>query len=75
MQLCMGLMEEWDLLLLDEVTVDLDVQVRSDLLSFLAEETATRNATIICKLLRPAYRRSLLPLTSPLRFDRRDAHL
>ncbi|KDN44918.1 hypothetical protein K437DRAFT_268571 [Tilletiaria anomala UBC 951] len=46
-QLCMGLMEEWDLLLLDEVTVDLDVQVRSDLLSFLEEETKQRNATII----------------------------
>ncbi len=48
-QLCMGLMEEWDLLLLDEVTVDLDVQVRSDLLSFLTEETIQRNATIICE--------------------------
>lgn len=48
-QLCMGLMEPWDLLLLDEVTVDLDVQVRSDLLEFLIEETKTRNATIICE--------------------------
>lgn len=48
-QLCMGLMEPWDLLLLDEVTVDLDVQVRSDLLAFLTQETIQRNATIICK--------------------------
>ncbi|MCO5588913.1 hypothetical protein L7F22_042874 [Adiantum nelumboides] len=48
-QLTMGLMEPWDLLLLDEVTVDLDVQVRADLLSFLTEETKTRGATIICK--------------------------
>lgn len=46
-QLTMGLMEPWDILLLDEVTVDLDVQVRSDLLSFLAKETETRGATII----------------------------
>ncbi|KAL9936478.1 hypothetical protein V8E36_004546 [Tilletia maclaganii] len=46
-QLCMGLMEPWDLLLLDEVTVDLDVQVRADLLNFLAEETVKRNATIL----------------------------
>ncbi|KAK0556474.1 CCR4-NOT regulatory complex component [Tilletia horrida] len=46
-QLCMGLMEPWDLLLLDEVTVDLDVQVRADLLDFLAEETIKRQATII----------------------------
>ncbi|SPO42084.1 related to ATP-binding cassette (ABC) transporter [Pseudozyma flocculosa] len=46
-QLCMGLMEPWDLLLLDEVTVDLDVQVRADLLDFLTQETIERNATII----------------------------
>ncbi|UZJ57325.1 hypothetical protein CBS101457_006645 [Exobasidium rhododendri] len=46
-QLTMGLMEPWDLLLLDEVTVDLDVQVRADLLAFLTEETKTRGATII----------------------------
>ncbi|KAE8231983.1 hypothetical protein CF326_g2990 [Tilletia indica] len=46
-QLCMGLMEPWDLLLLDEVTVDLDVQVRADLLNFLTEETIKRKATII----------------------------
>ncbi|KAL0059151.1 CCR4-NOT regulatory complex component [Marasmius tenuissimus] len=46
-QLVMGLMGEWDLLLLDEVTVDLDVLVRSELLKFLEEESKTRNATII----------------------------
>ncbi|KAI9447745.1 P-loop containing nucleoside triphosphate hydrolase protein [Lactarius indigo] len=46
-QLCMGLMQPWDVLLLDEVTVDLDVQVRSDLLSFLKEDSERREATII----------------------------
>ena len=46
-QLTMGLMEPWDLLLLDEVTVDLDVQVRADLLAFLTQETQERGATII----------------------------
>ena len=34
-QLVMGLMAPWDVLLLDEVTVDLDVLVRDDLLNFL----------------------------------------
>ncbi|PWN45175.1 hypothetical protein IE81DRAFT_285853 [Ceraceosorus guamensis] len=46
-QLTMGLMEEWTVLLLDEVTVDLDVQVRADLLDFLMTETRERGATII----------------------------
>ncbi|GAA5960451.1 hypothetical protein JCM21900_003600 [Sporobolomyces salmonicolor] len=46
-QIVSGLMAPWDLLLLDEVTVDLDVLVRSRLLSFLTSETATRNATIL----------------------------
>jgi len=46
-QLCMGLMIPWDLLLLDEVTVDLDVLVRSDLLDFLKEESVSRGATIL----------------------------
>jgi len=62
-QLCMGLMQQWDVLLLDEVrhpyivcvvvkvgfmngavqvTVDLDVQVRYDLLSFLKEDSERR---------------------------------
>ncbi|GAA5912453.1 hypothetical protein JCM5296_004399 [Sporobolomyces johnsonii] len=46
-QIVSGLMAPWDLLLLDEVTVDLDVLVRSRLLSFLISETTTRNATIL----------------------------
>ncbi|KAJ3020635.1 CCR4-NOT regulatory complex component [Thoreauomyces humboldtii] len=46
-QIVLGLMEPWDLLLLDEVTVDLDVLVRSALLNFLREETESRNATIL----------------------------
>lgn len=47
-QLVMGLMAPWDVLLLDEVTVDLDVLVRDDLLSFLKEESEIRGATILC---------------------------
>lgn len=46
-QLVMGLMAPWDVLLLDEVTVDLDVLVRDELLAFLKEESETRGATII----------------------------
>lgn len=46
-QLCMGLMTEWDVLLLDEVTVDLDVLVRADLIDFLKNESQTRGATIL----------------------------
>ncbi|WWC71717.1 uncharacterized protein I206_105675 [Kwoniella pini CBS 10737] len=46
-QLCMGLMAEWDVLLLDEVTVDLDVLVRADLIDFLISESETRGATIV----------------------------
>jgi len=46
-QLTMGLMQPWDILLLDEVTVDLDVLVRSDLLDFLTQESKDRGATII----------------------------
>ncbi|KAJ3930403.1 MAG: P-loop containing nucleoside triphosphate hydrolase protein [Lentinula lateritia] len=46
-QLCMGLMGEWDILLLDEVTVDLDVLVRDQLLEFLQQETIERNATVV----------------------------
>ncbi|KAJ3814984.1 P-loop containing nucleoside triphosphate hydrolase protein [Lentinula aff. lateritia] len=46
-QLCMGLMGEWDVLLLDEVTVDLDVLVRDQLLEFLQQETIERNATVV----------------------------
>ncbi|WWC90862.1 uncharacterized protein L201_005799 [Kwoniella dendrophila CBS 6074] len=46
-QLCMGLMGEWDVLLLDEVTVDLDVLVRADLIDFLVSESEIRGATIV----------------------------
>ncbi|KAK0242771.1 P-loop containing nucleoside triphosphate hydrolase protein [Armillaria nabsnona] len=46
-QLCFGLMIPWDVLLLDEVTVDLDVLVRDDLLKFLRNDSETRGATII----------------------------
>jgi len=46
-QLCMGLMAPWDILLLDEVTVDLDVLVRHNLLAFLKEDSNARQATIL----------------------------
>ncbi|EPT00803.1 hypothetical protein FOMPIDRAFT_1030243 [Fomitopsis schrenkii] len=46
-QLVMGLMSDWDVLLLDEVTVDLDVLVRDDLLSFLRKDSEQREATIL----------------------------
>jgi len=46
-QIVSGLMAPWEMLLLDEVTVDLDVLVRSKLLSFLVKETETRNSTIL----------------------------
>ncbi|KAI0774750.1 P-loop containing nucleoside triphosphate hydrolase protein [Trametes elegans] len=46
-QLVMGLMADWDVLLLDEVTVDLDVLVRNDLLQFLKKDSETRGATIL----------------------------
>lgn len=43
----MGLLRPWSILLLDEVTVDLDVLARSRFLSFLATETMTRACTIV----------------------------
>ncbi|GAA6064663.1 hypothetical protein JCM10212_001779 [Sporobolomyces blumeae] len=46
-QIVSGLMAPWEMLLLDEVTVDLDVLVRSKLLAFLVEETEQRNSTIL----------------------------
>jgi len=46
-QLLMGLMKPFQVLLLDEVTVDLDVVARSDLLTYLSKECDTRGATII----------------------------
>lgn len=46
-QLVLGLIKPWILLLMDEITVDLDVLVRSDLLEFLKKETEKRNATMV----------------------------
>ncbi|KAL0435583.1 UNVERIFIED_CONTAM: ABC transporter I family member 19 [Sesamum radiatum] len=46
-QICMGLLHPYKVLLLDEVTVDLDVVARMDLLDFFREECEQRGATIV----------------------------
>jgi CCR4-NOT complex subunit CAF16 len=46
-QLAMGLLRPWNLLLLDEITVDLDLLSRSNFLAFLKRETETRACTIV----------------------------
>ncbi|XP_013602057.1 ABC transporter I family member 19 [Brassica napus] len=46
-QICMGLLHPFKVLLLDEVTVDLDVVARMDLLEFFKEECDQRGATIV----------------------------
>lgn len=46
-QLVMGLLKPWKLLLLDEVTVDLDVIVRQNLLNFLKRECKERGCCVI----------------------------
>ncbi|KAG7663608.1 CAF16 [[Candida] subhashii] len=46
-QIAMGLCKPWKLLLLDEVTIDLDVVVRSRLLNHLKDECRERNCTVI----------------------------
>lgn len=46
-QLAMGLLCPWDTLMLDEVTVDLDVLMRSRFLDYLKKETQNRNCQII----------------------------
>lgn len=46
-QIAMGLLQPFKVLLLDEITVDLDVLGRADLMNFLKEECKERNATII----------------------------
>ena len=46
-QLCIGLLKEYQVLFLDEVTVDLDVLGRADLMAFLKEECEQRKCTII----------------------------
>ncbi|OMP11121.1 ABC transporter-like protein [Corchorus olitorius] len=46
-QICMGLLHPFQVLLLDEVTVDLDVVARMDLLDFFKEECEQRGATVV----------------------------
>ncbi|KAI5964840.1 CAF16 [Candida pseudojiufengensis] len=46
-QIAMGLIKPWKLLLLDEVTIDLDVVVRSKLLNYLKNECNERNCTVV----------------------------
>ncbi|RFU32203.1 hypothetical protein B7463_g4098, partial [Scytalidium lignicola] len=46
-QLAMGLVRPWWILLLDEITVDLDLLSRSNFLAWLKLETEKRNCTIV----------------------------
>jgi len=46
-QLAMGLLRPWTVLLLDEITVDLDLLSRARFLDFLKEETEKRACTIV----------------------------
>ncbi|XP_022745511.1 ABC transporter I family member 20-like [Durio zibethinus] len=46
-QICMGLLKPFRVLLLDEITVDLDVLARANLLNFLRKECEEQGATII----------------------------
>ena len=46
-QLAMGLVRPWSVLLLDEITVDLDLLSRSNFLAFLKRETEARPCTIV----------------------------
>ncbi|CAD5181377.1 unnamed protein product [Musa acuminata subsp. malaccensis] len=46
-QICMGLLKPFKVLLLDEITVDLDVLARANLLRYLSKECEERGATII----------------------------
>jgi CCR4-NOT complex subunit CAF16 len=46
-QIAMGLLKPYEVLLLDEITVDMDVVGRLDLLKFFVEECETRGATIV----------------------------
>ncbi|KAF8427424.1 putative ABC transporter [Tirmania nivea] len=46
-QLCMGLVRPWRVLLLDEVTIDLDVLARARFLRFLRAETQARPCTVV----------------------------
>ena len=47
MQLAMGLLRPWTVLLLDEITVDLDLLSRARFLEFLKRETVERGATVV----------------------------
>lgn len=46
-QLAMGLLRPWSVLLLDEITVDLDVWSRSRFLGWLKHETEIRECTVV----------------------------
>ena len=46
-QIFLGLLRPFKILLLDEVTVSLDVVVRQDLLRYLRKETETRDCTVL----------------------------
>lgn len=46
-QIVMGLIKPWRLLLLDEVTVDLDVVVRQGLLQYLKDECRDRQCSVV----------------------------
>ena len=46
-QLAMGLIRPWRILLLDEITVDLDLLSRTNFLTFLKKETESRACTIV----------------------------
>merc|ERR1712216_342744 len=46
-QLCMGLFRPFRALLLDEITVDLDVVARAELMKYFEEECEERGATVI----------------------------
>ncbi|GIL64543.1 hypothetical protein Vafri_18444 [Volvox africanus] len=46
-QICMGLLKPYEVLLLDEITVDLDVLGRLRLLDFFKQESEERGATIM----------------------------
>ena len=46
-QIFLGLIRPFKILLLDEVTISLDVVVRQDLLMYLKKESETRGATIL----------------------------
>jgi len=46
-QLAMGLIRPWNILLLDEITVDLDLLSRSGFLTWLRGETERRGATVV----------------------------